>query len=86
VFGCDICQAVCPWNQRAVENPDSPRVRNEYALLSSHTEIKLADLLQLSDDDFRMRFRHTPIWRCHPEGLRANAKVARDNIARGGLP
>jgi epoxyqueuosine reductase len=86
LFGCDICQAVCPWNQRAAEAPDAPPVRNEYATLPSHAEIKLADLLQLSDDDFRKRFRRTPLWRCHPEGLRANSNVVRDNLEPGGLP
>jgi len=86
LFGCDICQAVCPWNQRAAENPVSPPVRDEYGLLPDHAEIGLADLLELSDDIFRERFRRTPLWRCHPEGLRANSKVVMDNIVRGGLP
>jgi len=83
LFGCDICQAVCPWNHRAAENQGSPPVRKEYSCRPSHAEIGLADLLELSDDDFRRRFRRTPVWRCHPEGLRANAKVVRDNIQPG---
>ena len=86
LFGCDICQAVCPWNQRAAGNPGSPPVRGEYSPLPGHTEIKLADLLELNDDNFRKRFKRTPLWRCHPEGLRANADVVRENVAQGGLP
>ena len=86
LFGCDICQAVCPWNQRAAENPNSPPVRPEYTSLPSHAEIGLADLIELSDDDFRKRFRRSPLWRGHPEGLRLNAKIVRDNFVRGGLP
>ena len=84
LFGCDICQAVCPWNQRADESTDSPPVRQEYALLTAHAEIGLADLLELSDDEFRERFRRTPLWRCHPAGMRANARVVRDNLLEEG--
>ena len=82
LFGCDICQAVCPWNQRAAESSASPQVRREYASLPAHAVIGLADLLELSDDEFRERFRRTPLWRCHPAGMRANAGVVRDNLLK----
>jgi len=83
LFGCDICQAVCPWNGKAAENPTQPRVREEYARRPAHAEITLADLLELTDDDFRTRFRRTPLWRGHPEGLRANAAVVMGNLEKG---
>lgn len=82
LFGCDICQAVCPWNHRADENPAGSAVRAEYGVLAGHGELALADLLELSDDEFRNRFRSTPLWRCHPAGLRANTRVVQDNIRR----
>ena len=82
LFGCDICQAVCPWNQRAAETPPPSPVREEYAPLTDHAEIKLADLLELTDADFKTRFRRTTLWRCHPEGLRANAAVVLENLDR----
>jgi len=75
LFGCDICQAVCPWNQRASENQAIHPIINEYGILQEHDEVGLADLLDLNDDEFKIRFRRTPLWRCHPEGLRANARV-----------
>ncbi len=82
LFGCDICQAVCPWNQRAAEAPPPSPLREEYAPLADHAEIQLADLLELTDAEFKIRFRRTPLWRCHPEGLRANATVVLENLDR----
>lgn len=85
LFGCDICQAVCPWNVKAGQ-ADLPSVRDEYSSLPDHGELKLADLLEISDDGFRQRFRRSPLWRCHPEGLRANTRIVMDNIEAGEKP
>ena len=50
-----------------------PRFPCEYATCTEHAEIGLSDLLHIDSDEFRRRFRRTPLWRCHPEGLRRNA-------------
>lgn len=81
LFGCDICQSVCPWNQRAAGRGAPTAVRDEYAVLPAHAELKLADLVSLTDDDFRARFRRTPLWRAHPDGFRRNAEVVLANLA-----
>lgn len=81
LFGCDICQAVCPWNQRSYARADEAPVRAEYEPLLSHSEVDLAQLAVISDDEFRRRFRRTPLWRSHPEGMRRNAKVVLKNLA-----
>ncbi len=81
VFGCDICQAVCPWNQKAERaRHDIPEVRHEYATGEEHAELDLARLAEITDEEFRRRFRRTPIWRCHPEGLRRNVRTALGNL------
>lgn len=80
LFGCDICQAVCPWNNRAAEAGPGG-VRDEYAPRPEHAGLKLADLVEISDDDFRARFRRTPLWRAHPAGLRRNARTVLENLA-----
>ncbi len=82
VFGCDICQAVCPWNTSAAAQPPP---RAEYAVAGAHAELELGDLLALSPEEFRRRFRHTPLWRAHAGGLRRNAIAAAANTARTDL-
>ena len=87
LFGCDICQAVCPWNGKAArkahEHPDPVA---DYAPLKVHEGLTLADLVDLDDDEFRQRFRRTPIWRCHPGGMRRNAARVRRNLREGMEP
>lgn len=83
LFGCDICQAVCPWNNRAASRAGGlPRRPGEYDPRPEHAELTLADLVEISDDEFRRRFRRTPLWRCHPEGLRRNAGRVLANLDR----
>lgn len=81
LFGCDICQAVCPWNRKADRTRAGlPTVEPRYATLPEHAALTLADLAELGDDEFRRRFRKTPLWRCHPEGLRRNAQRVLENL------
>lgn len=82
VFGCDICQEVCPWNQR-VQLP-----RTVFSELSSlHATLALPELLRLDAGAFRTRFRSTPLWRATPEGLARNAAVVLGNLGDpAGLP
>jgi epoxyqueuosine reductase len=75
VFGCDVCQDVCPWN-RAERNPGWP----EFAGPPEAARPVLSDLLALNDDDFRERYRQTPLWRTKRRGLLRNAAVALGNV------
>lgn len=73
IFGCDICQEVCPVNRKA-------RVTNEptwgQAALAT---AELVGILELSEEGFRERFRGTPILRAKRTGLQRNACVALGN-------
>ncbi len=66
LFGCDICQDVCPWNSRA---PLSQESQFEPAAESNPTD--LVALFDLDDAAFRARFRHSPLWRPKRRGLSA---------------
>lgn len=74
VFGCDVCQDVCPWNRRApATNEESFQPRAE------SNPMELAELFSLDDAAFRRRFRHTPLWRPRRRGLLRNAAIALGN-------
>lgn len=70
VFGCDICQEVCPWNARAPETSD-PAFEPAY-----DPAPPLEELAALSADEFRERFRDTPVMRAKYEGLLRNVSAA----------
>jgi epoxyqueuosine reductase len=74
VFGCDVCQEVCPWNSRA---PVS-RVA-EFEPLPDANPIDLIPLFALDDAAFRQRFRQTPLWRPKRRGLLRNAAIVLGN-------
>ncbi|HYV34853.1 MAG TPA: tRNA epoxyqueuosine(34) reductase QueG [Gemmataceae bacterium] len=75
VFGCDICQEVCPWNRKA---PDSAEPTFQQALPSGRVE--LIALLEMSEAEFRRRYRHTALWRPRWSGMRRNAAIALGNL------
>jgi len=70
VFGCDICQEVCPWNSRAPET-NEPAFRPVY-----DPAPPLEELAALSPEQFRERFRETPVMRAKYEGLLRNVSAA----------
>ncbi len=74
LFGCDVCQDVCPWNSRA---PLSRQA--DFAPGADSNPINLISLFDLDDATFRERFRHTPLWRPKRRGLLRNAAIVLGN-------
>jgi epoxyqueuosine reductase len=74
VFGCDVCQEVCPWN----EAPEGS-VHPEMELPPERAELDLARLLRLSREEYVERFRGSPMKRAKLAGLQRNAAVAMGN-------
>lgn len=72
LFGCDICQDVCPWNRRAP-------MTTEPGFQPVHAGPDLSDLAALTPEAFRDRFRHTPLWRTKHGGLLRNVATAMGN-------
>jgi len=72
LFGCDICQEVCPWNRK-------PLARHAAEPPPPHASLYLPDLLMITSETFRARFRQTPIWRATPVGIARNAAVVLGN-------
>jgi epoxyqueuosine reductase len=74
VFGCDICQEVCPWNSRAPEtNDDNFRAPEAFSR-------SLEELAALTPEDFRRDFSRTPVSRAKYEGLKRNVENALANL------
>jgi epoxyqueuosine reductase len=74
VFGCDVCQEVCPWNR-----DDGQRASAEFEPAAGMNPLDLAELFEMTEDDFRRRFRQTPLWRPHRRGLLRNAAIVLGN-------
>jgi epoxyqueuosine reductase len=75
LFGCDICQDVCPWNRKAPVSTE-PAFQPQPGLQS----VDAAELLTLTEDDFRERFSRTALARPGHEGLVRNARIVSDNV------
>jgi epoxyqueuosine reductase len=74
VFGCDVCQEVCPWNRAA-----PPATEERFFPHEEFNPLELLELFDLDDAAFRRRFRHTPLWRSHRRGLLRNAAIVLGN-------
>ena len=93
VFGCDICQDVCPVNRKAVpagsplwnqEPPGGVLSQGPVKAEAGHSQglatLDLLKLVDLTEEEFRRRFRGTPVLRAKRVGLQRNACVALGNL------
>jgi len=78
LFGCDVCQEVCPWNRDA---PDTAEPR--LASAPDAWPENLEGLLDLTDEEFARRFGGTAIERTRRRGLVRNAAIVAGNMGRG---
>jgi epoxyqueuosine reductase len=76
VFGCDICQDVCPVNLKATPR-NHPEFQPDAGIGASPS---LIELLDITEEEFKERFRHSPVKRVKWAGLRRNVAVALGNI------
>jgi epoxyqueuosine reductase len=80
VFGCDICQDVCPWNRKAPISMD-PELEARRELVNP----ALDWLAQLSETEFERNFNGSPVRRAGFLGLRRNIAVAMGNSGAGAF-
>jgi epoxyqueuosine reductase len=82
LFGCDVCQEVCPWNRDAPQSSEP-----DFEPAEGMNPVELAALFDLDDAAFRRRFRRTALWRPKRRGLLRNAAIALGNRpSREALP
>ena len=78
IYGCDICQDVCPWNQKFSQ----PTAERAFMPHEDRAEPKLDEWSRMSREEFAERFRESPIKRTKWEGLMRNIGIVRDHPPR----
>ena len=69
MFGCDVCQEVCPWNRHS-----TPTTEPEFNPAEGLLEMTKSDWIDLTEDVFRDYFKSSPVMRTGFEGLKRNIK------------
>jgi epoxyqueuosine reductase len=80
VFGCDICQDVCPWNNKTGNAP--PTAAPEFQPQPRLVHPELQWLAEMTEEDFRQAFRGSPVKRTKYSGIKRNVAVAMGNSGR----
>jgi epoxyqueuosine reductase len=75
LYGCDICQDVCPWNRF-----ETPTYEKRFEPRNGETSVVLDDVLSLTPDTYAKRFRRTAIKRAKLKGLKRNAAALKTKI------
>ena len=76
LYGCDICQDVCPWNRF-----EKPTDENRFEPRNDETALDLDQILSLTPESYSKRFRRTAIKRAKLSGLKRNAAALKANLS-----
>jgi epoxyqueuosine reductase len=80
IFGCDVCQIVCPWNRKR-----NVELQREFEPSDMGTKSSIEHWLTLDEAMFRRLYRHTPFYRTKLHGMQRNALIAAANTNRSDL-
>jgi epoxyqueuosine reductase len=81
IFGCDVCQEVCPWNKF---RKAATEVR--YYPQRGTTDTSLTTWVEVEDESFKAQYAGSPIRRAGAPGIRRNARAAIRNLDASGRP
>jgi epoxyqueuosine reductase len=83
IYGCDICQDVCPWNVRFSRKLKETVFVPREALAGKDPLTLARDLMKMSQDEFSTAFKRSPMKRAKLSGLKRNAAVVLGNLESG---
>jgi len=81
LYGCDICQDVCPWNVSFSQEITQPAFNPREAIAGKNAVTLSREILDMDDDAFRAAFRRSPMKRAKLGGLKRNAAVVLGNAS-----
>jgi len=70
IFGCDICQDVCPWNKKF----SNTALNENFNPLKGNSELNLDEVISMNENGFKIKFERSPIKRAKLKGLKHNAE------------
>ena len=80
VYGCDICQDVCPWNVRFSLDAREAAFAPRESIGGKDARTLARDVLAMDDESFRAAFRNSPMKRAKLRGLQRNSAVVLGNV------
>ncbi|MCC6797457.1 MAG: tRNA epoxyqueuosine(34) reductase QueG [Candidatus Hydrogenedentes bacterium] len=80
VFGCDVCQDVCPWNRKLRETSET-----DFLARDGHANLSLEEVSRMDEAEFFSWFAGTPIMRGKLVGLKRNVQIVRENASQSGV-
>jgi epoxyqueuosine reductase len=75
LFGCDICQEVCPYNKKNIFTQEK-----RFYPRNGETALSLTEIINMQQEDFSRRFRRSPIKRKKLQGLKKIAEILFKNV------
>lgn len=83
LYGCDVCQSVCPWNVRFATELREPAFAANEAVGEKNAATLAREITAMTDADFATAFRGSPMKRAKLRGLKRNAAVVLANLSDG---